>query len=90
MKQLIEHLEAHCLTRDPWILVYDNMGTFSEWVGECVVLNSFDGAEGRFFGFPVVRECMGLDKSSQRPIYAVRLPRQFLCPLIERLRQVAA
>ena len=90
MKKLLAHLEAHCLTRDPWILVYDNVGTFPEGIGDCVVLNSFDSVEGRFFGFPVIRECEGLDRRSQRPIYTVRLSRQFLSPLIERLRQMAA
>lgn len=34
MEKLLSHLKAHLVTCDPWILVYDNRGTFSRRVGD--------------------------------------------------------
>lgn len=90
MKRLLEHLIAHQNTRDPWILVYDNMGSLPSGIGECISLNSFDSDHGSLFGFPVVREITAGDVSSYNPVFSVRLSRRYLQPMIERLQKMVA
>lgn len=34
LQKLLEHLKAQEATADPWIIVYDNQGTFSRKVGD--------------------------------------------------------
>ena len=90
MKRLLEHLIAHQNTKDPWILVYDNLGSLPSGIGECITLNSFDSVQGLLFGFPVVREITAGDVSSYNPVFSVRLSRQYLQPMIERLQKMVA
>jgi len=90
MKRLLEHLIAHQNTKDPWILIYDNQGTLPSGIGDCISLNSFDSDQGMLFGFPVVREITVGNASSCNPVFSVRLSRQYLLPMIERLQKMVS
>ncbi len=90
MRRLLEHLIAHQNTKDPWILVYDNLGSLPSGIGDCITLNSFDSDQGLLFGFPVVREITAGDVLSYNPVFSVRLSRQYLQPMIERLQKMVA
>lgn len=41
MKQLLEHLISHRKTRDPWVLVFDSYGTFSDEVGNSIRIDNW-------------------------------------------------
>jgi hypothetical protein len=90
MKRLLEHLIAHQNTKDPWILVYDSLGSLPSGVGDCITLNSFDSDQGLLFGFPVIREITAGDVESCNPVFSVRVSRQYLQPMIERLQNMVA
>ena len=88
MKRLLEHLIAHLNTKDPWILVYDNIGSLPSRIGDCITLNSFDSDRGMLFGFPVVREITAGNAMSYNPVFSVRLSRQYLLPMIDQLKKM--
>lgn len=90
VKSLLEHLIAHQNTKDPWILVYDNIGSLPSEIGECINLNSVDSSYGLLFGFPVIREITSDNALSYNPVFSVRLSRQYLQPMIERLKRMVA
>ena len=90
MKSLLKHLIAHQHTKDPWILVYDSQESLPSGVGDCITLNSFDSDFGVLLGFPVVREITAGDVESCNPVCSVRMSRQYLQPMIERLEKMVA
>ena len=90
MKLLLEHLIAHKSTKDPWILVYDSLGSLPAGVGDCITLNSFDSDQGLLFGFPVVREITAGDVETCNPVFSVRVSRQYLQPMIAHLQKMVA
>ena len=90
MKELLNHLRAHLSTRDPWVLVYDNQGTIPAGIGDCITLNSYDSDLGMLFGFPVVREITVNNALSCNPVFVVRMSRQYLRPMIDRLEKMVA
>ena len=90
MKRLLEHLIAHKRTKDPWILVYDSMGSLPSGIGDCITLNSFGSDQGLLFGFPVVREITAGDVETCNPVFSVRVSRQYLQPMIECLQKMVA
>ncbi|MBP5542757.1 MAG: hypothetical protein ILM98_01670 [Kiritimatiellae bacterium] len=53
MEKLLRQLEAHRSTADPWILVYDNRGTFSESVGNRIRICNLATGASQLFGIPV-------------------------------------
>lgn len=53
MKKLLAHLKAHCMTCDPWILVYDNRGTFSHDVGNRIRICNLATGASQLLGIPV-------------------------------------
>ena len=53
MRKLLDHLRAHEATADPWILVYDNRGTFSRRVGDRIRICNLATGASQLFGIPV-------------------------------------
>ena len=53
VRKLLEHLKAHESTADPWILVYDNRGTFSRKVGDRIRICNLATGASHLFGIPV-------------------------------------
>lgn len=53
MRKLLEHLKAHEATADPWILVYDNRGTFSRKVGDSIRICNMATGASQLLGLPV-------------------------------------
>lgn len=53
MRKLLNHLKAHEATADPWILVYDNRGTFSRKVGDKIRICNLTTGASQLFGIPV-------------------------------------
>lgn len=53
MQKLLEHLKAHEATADPWILVYDNRGTFSRRVGDRIKICNLATGASQLLGIPV-------------------------------------
>lgn len=53
MRKLLDHLKAHLSTADPWILVWDNRGTFSRKVGERIRICNLATGASQLFGIPV-------------------------------------
>ena len=53
MRKLLNHLKAHEATADPWILVYDNRGTFSRKVGDKIRICNLATGASQLFGIPV-------------------------------------
>ena len=53
MRKLLEHLKAHQATADPWILVYDNRGTFSRNVGDRIRICNLATGASQLLGIPV-------------------------------------
>ena len=53
MHKLLLHLQAHRDTADPWILVYDNRGTFPREVGDKIRICNLATGASQLFGIPV-------------------------------------
>ena len=53
MHKLLDHLNAHRNTADPWILVYDNRGTFPREVGDRIRICNLATGASQLFGIPV-------------------------------------
>ncbi|MBP5544007.1 MAG: hypothetical protein ILM98_08025 [Kiritimatiellae bacterium] len=53
MQKLLQHLKAHEATADPWILVYDNRGTFSRKVGDSIRICNMATGASQLLGLPV-------------------------------------
>ncbi len=53
MRKLLDHLKAHEGTADPWILVWDNRGTFPRKVGELIRICNLATGASQLFGIPV-------------------------------------
>lgn len=85
MKDLLKQLKAHLSTLDPWILVYDNQGTFNDDVGECIVTDPGRDGYGLLFGVPVRREIAFEDACSLTPRFQIRVSRSCLIDLIARI-----
>ena len=85
MKRLLAHLKAHLQTCDPWILVYDNQGTFEDCVGEQIVITAGCNSRGSLFGVPLRRESAFEDVWDLVPRSQMRVAREHLEELIERI-----
>lgn len=85
MKRLLYHLKAHLLTCDPWILVYDSQGTFEDRVGASIVITAGWGDCGSLFGVPLRRESAFDDVRNLIPRFQMRVAREHLTELIERI-----
>ena len=53
MEKLLRQLKAHIATADPWILVYDNRGTFSRDVGNKIRICNMATGASQLLGIPV-------------------------------------
>ncbi len=53
MQTLLNHLKAHRSTADPWILVYDNRGTFPRKIGDRIRICNLATGASQLFGIPV-------------------------------------
>ena len=53
MRKLLDHLKAHESTVDPWILVWDNRGTFPRKVGERIRICNLSTGASQLMGIPV-------------------------------------
>ena len=53
MEKLLRQLKAHLATADPWILVYDNRGTFSRDVGNKIRICNMAAGASQLLGIPV-------------------------------------
>lgn len=83
MHKLREHLKAHLSTADPWILVWDNRGTFPRKVGEHVRICNLATGASQLFGIPV-RTSTWVDYRGE-VILETRVERAELPELIARL-----
>lgn len=85
MKELLRQLKAHMSTKDPWVLVYDNQGTFDDRVGECIVVDSGRVGHGSLLGVPLRREITFEDAYNLIPHFQLRVSREHLNDLIARI-----
>ena len=83
MHKLLLHLQAHRDTADPWILVYDNRGTFPREVGDKIRICNLATGASALFGIPV-RTSTYVDYRGEVVLEA-RVERAELPELIARL-----
>ncbi len=83
MRKLLDHLKAHEATADPWILVYDNRGTFSRRVGDRIRICNLATGASQLFGIPV-RTSTWVDYRGE-VVLETRVERAELPELIARL-----
>lgn len=83
MWKLLDHLKAHLSTADPWILVWDNRGTFPRKVGERIRICNLATGASQMMGIPV-RTVTYVDYRGE-VVLEVRVERAELPELIARL-----
>ena len=83
MRKLLDHLKAHESTADPWILVWDNRGTFPRKVGERIRICNLATGASQLMGIPV-RTATWVDYRG-RVILETRVERAELPELISRI-----
>lgn len=88
MKRLLQHLLAHVRTADKWIMIYDNRGTFSRIIGDCILVDSHNPTSGMFLGVPVWRECSCKDEQLSDVDFFIRVKREYLGIAIARIKEL--
>ncbi len=83
MRKLPGHLQAHESPADPWILVWDNRGTFPRKVGERIRICNLATGASQLMGIPV-RTITYVDYRGEVGL-EVRVERAELPELIARL-----
>ena len=86
MHKLLEHLRAHEATADPWILVYDNRGTFSRNVGDRIRICNLATGASQLLDIPV-RTATYVDYHGA-VVLETRVERAELSELISRVESV--
>ena len=88
MKKLLQHLLAHELTSDAWVMIYDNKGTLPRIIGDCILLDPHNPRLGVFLGVPVWREYSCRNAQLSDGEFFIRIKREFLRLAISRVREL--